>query len=99
MPVPNDVARQIVRKMLKDFEHMPEEKRLAMLIITIHQDIGFEVLFPQEWKDLPIVLEYYNSKKGRGLRRSQTTSQFCRNVADPLMPEWSALFKKYLNEN
>lgn len=94
-----DTARRAVCMMIQnDFPQMSRDTQIAMAIVTIHQVIGFEVHLPQDLKDNPIVLNYYESRKGRGIHRTSETRSWCRNRADPLIPKWHELHRKYTKQ-
>jgi hypothetical protein len=91
-----DTARRAVCMMIaNEFPQMSRDTQIAMAIVTISQEIGFEVHLPQDLKDDPIVLNYYESCKRRGIRRTDETRWWCRNRADPLVSKWIELYRKY----
>jgi hypothetical protein len=71
------------RAMWVEFGERPLPEQVALAIVTIHQDIGFEVYLPEGIKADPIVRNYYRSRTGKEVRE-QRTRDACK-LADVLM--------------
>lgn len=89
-------ACAIVRQMIKGFESLSDDDKIAMYIVTIHQDDGFECLLPEEWKLHLVIKNYYESRWKR-VYRVEATRKYCSR-ADTFIKKWHELFAKYKRE-
>lgn len=88
-----DEMRKIINAMWAEFEGRSGFDQIALAIVTIHQDVGFECYLPERIKADHIVSNYYESR-WKGAEREDETREFCR-LADKLMESvWFPTFRR-----
>jgi hypothetical protein len=93
----NDL-RKVIELMWKKFSELPLDDQIALAIVTIHQEAGWEIHLPNQIKNNPMVSNYYRSRWGAREVRTDETREYCKK-ADKLMESvWFPTFKYFKNK-
>lgn len=93
MSVQYHEANEIFYKMSLEFRGFPENEKIAMAFITIHQDRHAYDHIVSSVADIPAVKAYYLSRWNGGAR-SDEERKLCK-FADSQMPKWHDLYAKH----